>query len=319
MHALKLLLGASAAVAVLVAGATSLRAAPGDSGTIYYRAGDSLWRMNPDGTGKAVVPIQNPGNVLEPSTTLHGGRRWFLQMESAPAAGGRRLLALPDDGGAAVTLVFDAAVAVGNDFEWTRDDATVLYDAVDFADPSAPVGRVYRLAVSFDAAGAPSAAGTPIPVLTTGTRTTGSIVESLIYGLTWSPTADRIAFGELKANLSAYEVHVMTLATGARSKIGDGNFPSWHPDGTKILFSKSSSLVTVSPSGTNLKTILKADSWSSFLAPLDWSPDGSALVFTKHGRRWPMTKDVWTVLATGKSSKDLTADVAEHAFPIGWR
>jgi hypothetical protein len=319
MRALTFATATAAALSLLGAGVASLRAAP-PPGTIYYKNAGSLWRMSADGTGKTALPIQDTGGAPEPTYALHGGRRWFLQMEPVPAEGGRRLLAFPDDGGDAVVLVDDPAVAVGNDFAWTVDDGALAYDAIDFTEPGQPVGRVFRLAVDFDANGVPAASGLSDPVLETGVRTVGAITESRIFGLSFSPTADRLAFGEMRSSLNGYDVHVTNLSTGARSLIAaDGSHPAWSPDGTKVLFSKGTLLATVSPSGSNLKTVAKADSWSSYVGPLDWAPDGSALVFLKNGRRFPPTQDVWTVLATGKSAKDLTTDTPSLAIPLAWR
>jgi hypothetical protein len=311
------LLWAAAAVAVATLGALGTgQAAPGDSGTIYYAASGSIWRMNANGSGKTALPVAD-GGFPKPSYALHGGRRWFLRSDGG-AIENRNLVAVPDDGSAPVTLV--SGGGVGAHFDWARDDSFVSYDAIDFNAPGGPAAHVYFLEVAFDGSGVPYAVGSPAPVVDTGIQTAGGITSTMIYGISWSPAGDRIAFGERVAQNGPYAVRVKTLATGVTVTIvTDANFPVWSPDGSRILVTKSTSLVTVTPTGTNPKTVLKADSRSSFLAPLDWSPDGGAVVFTKQGRSFPPTKDVWTVLATGKSAKDLTADISVLAFPLGWR
>jgi hypothetical protein len=53
---------------------------PVDTGTIYYGS-DGLWSMNPDGSGKTLLPV---GGV--PSMTRHPAEadRWFLQVQTIP-------------------------------------------------------------------------------------------------------------------------------------------------------------------------------------------------------------------------------------------
>jgi len=53
---------------------------PVDTGTIYYGS-HGLWSMNPDGTGKTLLPV---GGV--PSMTRHPAEadRWFLQLQTIP-------------------------------------------------------------------------------------------------------------------------------------------------------------------------------------------------------------------------------------------
>jgi hypothetical protein len=317
MRVRRLLLAAAAVAAATLGGLGIGHAAPGDTGTIYYSASGSIWKMNPDGTGKTVLPVAD-GGFPEPSYALHGGKRWFLR-----SVGGyvqdRVLVAEPDDGSAPVTLV--ATGGVGSHFDWARDDAFVSYDAIDFDAPGGPSAHVYRVAIAFDAAGAPYAAAAPVAVVDTAVQTTGGITATMIYGISWSPTGDRVAFGERVSQNGPYVVRVKTLSTGVTATIvSDANHPVWSPDGARILVTKSTSLVSVTPSGTNPKTVLKADSKSAFLAPLDWSPDGAAVVFTKYARTaFPPKKDVWRVSSTGSSAKDLTPDVSAIAFPMGWR
>jgi hypothetical protein len=56
---------------------------PVDTGTIYYAHEGSLWSMNPDGSGKTLLPV---GGV--PSMTRHPAEgdmyRWFLQVHAIP-------------------------------------------------------------------------------------------------------------------------------------------------------------------------------------------------------------------------------------------
>ncbi len=51
------------------------------TGTIYYSSEQSLWSMNPDGTGKTLLPV---GGVASIARHPAEGDRWFLQLQTIP-------------------------------------------------------------------------------------------------------------------------------------------------------------------------------------------------------------------------------------------
>ena len=318
-----LALALAAAAAVWGGGSPVANAAAGggNTGTIYYLSGGAVWRMNPDGTGKAQLPAAVRGT---PGFQVHAGRRWFLYAEGPYAS--RGLFAVREDGLSTVSLFSDAAVDVER-AEWNRDDSTVALSAVDRRAGS-PAGRLFRLDVAFDANQIPFAAGVPLPVAESGIEVLGNgDTTTRISVFTWSPTADRIAWGEKKADNSGYVVRMTTVASGATTTIASGNGPVWSPDGTRILFLTTTftppwwSVATMDPSGANVRAIVHSDSSYALAGPAGWSPDGAAVMYKRSKRSgFPITMDVYRAQATGSPSpRDLTSDVTAQASPIAWR
>jgi hypothetical protein len=314
------LVGAVALAAAAFATPHAADAAGGNSGKIYYEYAGSIWVMNHDGTGKTVLPVSDEGTA-EPSHALHEGKRWFLRPEGA-YGGGRGLFAVREDGAVKVQLLADPTLDVDNDVSWARDDSFVSCDAVDHAAPGGPVGRVLRLAVSFDASGTPAAAAPPDPVVqSTASSVGGSPVQTRVFGIDWSPSGDRLAWGE--STSSGYSLRVTTLSTGSTATIATGNGPRWSPSGARILFVVSAfKIASVDPSGANLKDVIVEKSSSGYGVGgiVDWSPDGDAVLYRRDKRTgFPLQRDVWRATSAGKTKKELTADVSGQAFPLAWR
>ncbi len=55
--------------------------------------------------------------------------------------------------------------------------------------------------------------------------------------LAWSPDSARLAFTQLNPNSGKTSVHVLDLKASPRQLVENGGWPSWSPDGTRIVFS----------------------------------------------------------------------------------
>ncbi len=112
--------------------------------------------------------------------------------------------------------------------------------------------------------------------------------------LAWSPDAKSIAFtrgqslvDETPANVNnspegarPREVWLVATAGGAPHKVGAGDFPSFSPDGSRLLFVDKKRILTVVASGDGDAQPLLIDQGT--VDSLTWAPDGKRLAFVSH-------------------------------------
>jgi Tol biopolymer transport system component len=110
----------------------------------------------------------------------------------------------------------------------------------------------------------------------------------------WSPDGKQIAFTRLiDVDNYVYVIYIMNADGSNLKQITEGSddSPTWSPDGKQIIFgriigerkngvweAKSSAIYVMDQNGTNLKKLM--DNPQNFtVVGLDWSPDGSRVVF----------------------------------------
>ena len=112
--------------------------------------------------------------------------------------------------------------------------------------------------------------------------------------LAWSPDAKSIAFtrGEnlwddtpvnvIKSPEGPLpkEVWVVATAGGVPHKVGEGNSPSFSPDGSRLLFVDKKTILTVAASGDGEAQPVLIDQGT--VDSLTWAPDGKRLAFVSH-------------------------------------
>ncbi|ODS35435.1 hypothetical protein BEH94_01360 [Candidatus Altiarchaeales archaeon WOR_SM1_SCG] len=106
------------------------------------------------------------------------------------------------------------------------------------------------------------------------------------------------------------------------SNQGGNSYPSWSPDGSKIVFNSDRSgnteIWVMDADGSNPVQLTNDSSWYSW-AP-DWSPDGSEIVFTRHngpsGVCWTcQTHEIWKMNADGTGLVQLTDNNRRDMLP----
>lgn len=133
----------------------------------------------------------------------------------------------------------------------------------------------------------------------------------------WSPDGTQLVF--LRQTNSADEIWAVGADGSNPTRLIQGTFvrsPTWSPDGTRIAFIKGSddshaNIWVMGADGSN-PTNLTQD--QSTYGPLDWSPDGSRLLF-ESSRTGSTSIDIWVIDADGSNPTDLTNTAGFTRFP----
>jgi TolB protein len=134
----------------------------------------------------------------------------------------------------------------------------------------------------------------------------------------WSPDGDWIAFRVTKDGPFGQFARIFVIGVdgvGLRQVSDDtphytsDDNPSWSPDGTRILFTRSGELFTVAPDGSALTQV------GACPGPCDeprWSPDGTEIAFSMS---FGGSIDIHRMNADGSSVFRVTTDPAQENYP----
>jgi len=310
-----------------------------------------LNRMNSDGTGKtAVMVLDSVSRSIEPSRGLHGGHGWFLQAQSIagqtyPNGDPREELFAVRDDGLSVQLTdqpdlqpFDSGAGFAR---WQGNDEFVSWIAARWVAGSVVAGRIYAVQVVFDGAGNVTGLAAPLvnPIVPTQIVFDGSRSRPDMLSHDWSPDGSKIVFDTMVTTGSPRQLFIANLAMSQITLLPTSTWaawPVWSPDNTKIAFisagpntQASGSVVTISPTGTNQKTVVARTNSKSNSRP-GWSATGSHLVFdvVDNGPVFSYDyahQDIYRAKADGNSKANLTKDLNTAVFggtptrAVGWR
>lgn len=127
---------------------------------------------------------------------------------------------------------------------------------------------------------------------------------------TWSPDGTRIAY---ESNVDGdFDVYVVDLAAGTRSKLTDGpgrdGTPAWSPDGSRIAFMSDRDghrqVYVMDADGSNPTNLSGND--ASEEHPF-WSPDGSRILYVSDLEAGEGNVDVWEMAADGSAKRRVAA------------
>jgi TolB protein len=137
----------------------------------------------------------------------------------------------------------------------------------------------------------------------------------------WSPDGGQIAFESSRDDSLFTEVYVITLATGALTRLTDDTGfvdgqPAWSPSGTRIAFvsnrdSAGSDIYLMDPDGTN---VARLTTDASNEAQPAWSPDGGHIAFVSD-RRGGGGTDIYVMDTLGNNVANLTNNAAVDLGP----
>jgi hypothetical protein len=330
----------------MVGTSLSLAAKPGGGGTgsgstgggtIYYLTGSSgsyqMNAMNSDGSGKAVLPVNENGT---PGYLLHGGHRWFLTTrliagESYPNGGKRsETFAVRDDGDEdfTVQLTDDPSLnfLVGSRI-WVRAETADtgllsglarrwVFDGVNWIIDPDSVG-LYAATVLFDAQGNVIGLAAPPEMLVPVGLLPGSNQWPDVdnWQIDWSPDLTEVVY----SNEDRTDLLVQDVITGAIRSLTTGALPfgaKWSPAGNLIIFANGyGGIETIAPDGTGRRQIIRP---GNYYYP-EFSPTGSHLLFQSFPGGWFEESDLFRATISGKSVANLTSGIAGRENIVGWR
>jgi len=129
------------------------------------------------------------------------------------------------------------------------------------------------------------------------------------YRPAWSPLGNLIAL-MLQHNIWTMNVDGSNLKFLTME--GYNDYPSWSPDGKKLVFSSDGNIATVSVKTGFITDIFKEKAWCGY--PV-FSPDGEKIAFVSNrGGEY----DIWSVNLAGNNLTRITQDTARESF-LQWR
>jgi Tol biopolymer transport system component len=100
--------------------------------------------------------------------------------------------------------------------------------------------------------------------------------------LEWSPDGSRIAFTRDNDSPSRSDIYTVAADGSSLRKVADdGRWPTWSPDGTKIIYVEEDGMYMVNADGTGQQQLPNPQAEPVRLYP-QWSADGKQVVYTAY-------------------------------------
>ncbi|WP_215543460.1 PxKF domain-containing protein [Amycolatopsis sp. CA-230715] len=260
----------------LVAMAAPAQAAfPGGNGKIFFTGTNTIYSMNPDGSGVTAVTSGRAPRVSADGTKVafeRGVGNPNLQIHTMN----------PD--GTGVTQITSGSTADGQSLAWSPDGTRLAYRnggtlTVINADGTNPVSLgVLGFQVNWSPDGSKlvySSSSSTIDTINpdgTGQTTLASIPGQNLYHPNWSPDGTKITFSVFSFDPLGNQVYTMNADGSGQTNIAGSNEDQtsvWSPDGTKILFTDNEGLQVMNPDGTGRTRIFTNDTFSATAE--DWA------------------------------------------------
>jgi hypothetical protein len=180
---------------------------------------------------------------------------------------------------------------------------------------------LFAVEINWDESGQPDATTNPTILPVTLPLEIG-VYELIPYD--WSPDGTWIVY-------AADGIRVANAYEEPNEWLCDGWTPIWSPvleDGSTLIAFRIGSwgeaqIRTISPGGGSETTILTLDKSNLMISGgLNWSPNGTHLIYTQIQSKGPFYNDaydIYRVGADGSDSKNLTKSLQEYVFSMDWR
>lgn len=301
-------------------------------GVIYFIYQGELYTMDDDGTDIAPVAGLDTyyGASGDPSYTLHGGKRWFLQDRS------NAVLALSDDGDV-VQLAVQQELEILGQAKWWKDDSLISFvgrrwetDPISEGFGTIVDGGLYVLGYTSDGDGNLTASNGPALLVFPIGMVPDSNGDPYPDMLRPDMAPDGVQF--VFDRMSDTSLRIGNLSTGYSSILyhdptdTSAHTASWSPAGDKIVFQRNPGIghfriMMINTDGSGLNMLVRGSpNWSRTL-PI-WSPTGSHLLY-HHWDHFYQDSYIIRVTAEGSGKTRMTSKSvgAGYSTPraIGWR
>jgi TolB protein len=144
----------------------------------------------------------------------------------------------------------------------------VVYNSPDLS----PYGK--QIVMAGSRAGAPRSSQMYVAPSGGGAPQTAGVLGTIQYWPRWSPDGTQIAYAELEGANGVRDI-VVVNSDGSNPKviIGNGDRPSWSPDGVSLLFSSGGNVMFINADRSQLRTL------ATGAGPVIWSPDGKQIAY----------------------------------------
>ena len=303
--------------------------------------------LSMDGDGENRTTLTRMATPARPSRALHGGKRWFLTQEAVPGevlqgTVRRDIFAVREDGEMRVRLTSASTMQYWS-ADWAPDEdesgATIGMLAREWTGTTSSDTVIdgscafYTTHLSFDGAGdVVGLDADPVQQIDVGVAGSHPFFRPDVWSWSWAPNMEAIVVERYRDG-SPPRLRTIDISSSL-TDIGEGEQPTWSPDGTKIAChrfvpgstpSKDSWIIETIDLHSFARTTLVSvrprvsASTSQYVFDPKWAPGGTHIVyqylFEKNGLR--TTKSIYRVAADGTGNTNLTPDVLPPSSGAG--